>query len=580
MLKKNYTIRGWRIRLQGFRIKGYNKIFFSSVHMENRQGYTIRIEHAAVVINLKRLFRTWKLKNGIACLQAGKIAIAANGASVTHVKDSNDDRPTDAYHWEAKAYPKLVRMINTLFNVPVEQVEVKEITAGLQLAGRPVQWRIVDCRFSDNQLCGNGYVMLNGFTLNYPFTIAINRKEQKINIAGYGIIISYRDRPVLHVTQSHLSCIISQRAADCELGIVLEAEKIQIDHSSFSLAPVCIQKAEAEATITISSDRFEIGRESAFTMNDLPVSFHLIHDAREADLIKCTLAFIIEGDHFFTSYPFFDGGNDLKEVKAEGEMVVQLDYMVSLADLSKYYFNAAVLKNTFCVTDLGPFFTANSHIADLFHGRPLHGEVAYSPLETIPYSLIQTVVTAEDPNFYKHSGIDPYFIGIAAAVNLHHRRFKKGASTITMQLCKNLFFQHDKCITRKFNEMIVAWLLENHMKLSKEKILEIYLNIIEFAEGVYGIQEAAAYYFNKEVTRLNVQECITLTYIIPRPKFFLDALMIRSAKLMANLHKHIQYHSRKLYEDGAINEQEFREVDYVINFELPAIGNKKITLQW
>jgi hypothetical protein len=579
MLKKNYTIRGWRIRLKGFRIKGYNKIFFSSVHMENRQGYTIRIEHACVVVHLKRLFSTWKLKNGIACLRAGKIAITTNNAPVTQVKDSNNDRHTHAFNWEATVYPKLVRMINTLFNVPVEQVEVKEITADIQVAGRTVQWRMEDCRFSDNRLCGNGFIMLNGFTLNYPFTISINRNEQKIKIAGYGITISYRDRLVLQVTQSHLSCVIEQRAAECELGFELEAEKIQIDHPAFSVAPVCIQKTEAEVMISISRDRFEIGKDSAFTMNDVPVSFHLIHETREADLIKCTLAFIIEGDHFFASYPFFDR-HALKEVKAEGEVMVQVDYMVSLADLSKYYFNAAVLKNTFRVTDFGPFFTANKHIADVFHDRPLHEEVAYSPLETIPGSLVQTVVTAEDPNFYTHSGIDPYFIGIATAVNLHQRRFRKGASTITMQLCKNLFFQQEKCITRKFNEMIVAWLLENHIKLSKEKILEIYLNIIEFAEGVYGIQEAAAYYFNKDVARLNVQECITLTYIIPRPKFFLEALMIRSTKLMANLHKHIQFHARKLYEEGIITDQEFRDVDYVINFDLTASGNKKITLQW
>jgi membrane peptidoglycan carboxypeptidase len=203
----------------------------------------------------------------------------------------------------------------------------------------------------------------------------------------------------------------------------------------------------------------------------------------------------------------------------------------------------------------------------------------YVCMAEIPACFTEVVVTAEDPNFYRHSGVDPYFIGVAMAENLRNRRFKKGASTITMQLCKNIFFHNDKCISRKIDEMIVAWLLENFLDLSKEQILETYLNIIEFAEGVYGIKAAATYYFNKEVAGMNLLECITMSYVIPRPKFFLEALLMRSTQLLTNLRRHIDYHLRKLRNNGKISKETFLGIDYSIRFELNAFNNEIITLK-
>lgn len=527
MLKKKYNIKGWQVRCTGFRIKGYNRLSFSSVFLENKEGYRIQLQQASVAIDFKSLFRLRQRRNAVRDVQAAKIA--AN---------------TPAFHWEETLYPKLTRFFSILFNLPVKKIEAKVLTARFVLFG------------NDVQLCID------------KFSLLINASSHHINMAGGTSSIGHQDRKVLQTGEYAMLCEIDQQEGHTDMGLTGTITGIQIDHPAFSSRPVCINKAEAEGAVTISRRRFEIKKETAFALDDLPVSFSVIHDAQEADLIKCTLVYIIEGAHFFTSYPFFDD-RTFKEVKAVGEHIVQLDYMLSLSNYSKYYFNAAVVKSTLQVTDFGPFFMNNKQLT-----------AAYLPLNSIPCWLVKAVVAAEDPNFYTHSGIDPYFIGIATAVNLLNRSFKKGASTITMQLSKNLFFQHDKCITRKLNEMIVAWLLENQLKLSKQKILEIYLNIIEFAEGVYGVQDAAVYYFNKEVSRLTMLECITLSYIIPRPKFFLDALLTRSRQLMCNLHKHLVYHVRKLFEEGTITEQEFNSIDYTIHFELPVLGNKKIALQW
>src|SRR5690606_33858207 len=104
-------------------------------------------------------------------------------------------------------------------------------------------------------------------------------------------------------------------------------------------------------------------------------------------------------------------------------------------------------------------------------------------LNEIPTYLRKLIALTEDPNFYKHNGIDSYFVGVAIVKNIINKKFVKGASTITMQLAKNLFLTNKKSPVRKFEEVVLAWLMENSFNLSKNRILEIYLNIIEFGEN-------------------------------------------------------------------------------------------------
>jgi membrane peptidoglycan carboxypeptidase len=140
-----------------------------------------------------------------------------------------------------------------------------------------------------------------------------------------------------------------------------------------------------------------------------------------------------------------------------------------------------------------------------------------------------------------------------------------------MQLAKNLFLTQTKSLARKFEEVVLAWLMENFFKISKDRILEIYLNIIEFGENIYGLSEAAQFYFEKKVSELDITESLVLSYIIPRPKYFLEALLIKSPKLIQNLTKHIYFHSKYLLARELIDEESYNQVQYSIIFK-PSIG--------
>jgi monofunctional biosynthetic peptidoglycan transglycosylase len=133
----------------------------------------------------------------------------------------------------------------------------------------------------------------------------------------------------------------------------------------------------------------------------------------------------------------------------------------------------------------------------------------------IPKLFKQCVRISEDAAFYVHTGIDYDELTEAIKENIQSRSIKRGASTITQQLAKNLYLSSDRTFYRKFREYFITRRLE--AQLSKNRIFHLYLNVIEFGPGIFGVEAASRYYFNKNVSGLTLEEMIRLTAIIPRP---------------------------------------------------------------
>jgi penicillin-binding protein 1B len=141
------------------------------------------------------------------------------------------------------------------------------------------------------------------------------------------------------------------------------------------------------------------------------------------------------------------------------------------------------------------------------------------PLSAVSPFLQKAVIASEDARFYSHSGIDVFAIGRALFTNLKARQFAEGASTITQQLAKNYFLSPRKTLWRKVREAELALFLE--LRYSKKQILEMYLNKIYFgregAVGIYGIEEAAQFYFSKQAKDISLEESALLAGIIRSP---------------------------------------------------------------
>ena len=148
-------------------------------------------------------------------------------------------------------------------------------------------------------------------------------------------------------------------------------------------------------------------------------------------------------------------------------------------------------------------------------GKERKPQQTWVPLERISKHLRRAVVVAEDSTFWEHEGFDIDGMRTAMERNIAKGRFAAGGSTITQQLAKNLYFTPEKSLTRKAQEAIVAWRLEQN--LSKDRILELYLNVVEWGDGTFGAEAAARRYFKTSAANLTPAQAATLAAMLPAP---------------------------------------------------------------
>ncbi|MBD3224300.1 MAG: monofunctional biosynthetic peptidoglycan transglycosylase [Caldithrix sp.] len=176
---------------------------------------------------------------------------------------------------------------------------------------------------------------------------------------------------------------------------------------------------------------------------------------------------------------------------------------------------------------------------------------------TIPKLLKQAVRVSEDGAFYLHEGVDFNELKEAIKENWQEKTVVRGASTITQQLAKNLYLTTDRSLTRKLKEYFITRRLEKH--LSKNRIFHIYLNIIEFGPGVFGVQAASRHFFNKPVQYLNMAEIMRLAAVIPKP------LRVKANGDSGWLKWKCRWILRTLQRYGYIDEKQYRLT--LVNFE-------------
>jgi penicillin-binding protein 1A len=174
----------------------------------------------------------------------------------------------------------------------------------------------------------------------------------------------------------------------------------------------------------------------------------------------------------------------------------------------------------------------------------------YVPIERIPRHLIQAVLAVEDSRFYNHFGIDPVRIAGAVWANLAKGGLREGGSTITQQLARTLFLSREKTFTRKIKEALLS--LEMERVMSKDRILELYLNEIYLGNGAYGVQAAAQAYFGKDVEDLNLPEAAYMAGLPKAPSRYTPYTDPQGAKRRQGVVL------RRMVDEGAIDWAEYQ----------------------
>ena len=267
-------------------------------------------------------------------------------------------------------------------------------------------------------------------------------------------------------------------------------------------------------------------------------------------------------DDLFSSLPKGLFSN-LEGIKTSGELAYHFFLDANFALLDSLKLESELKERNFCivnygVTDLGKMSEEFIYTA-YENGQPVRtfpigpSWEHFTPLDSISPLLQMSVMQSEDGAFYFHRGFLPEAMREALIQDLKVKRFARGGSTITMQLVKNVFLNRNKNIARKLEEALIVWLIETERLTSKERMYEVYLNIVEWGPLVYGVQEAATYYFKKRPSQLTAEESIFLASIIPKPKHFRNSFN-NDMQLKESLEGYYRLITERLVKKGIISE--------------------------
>lgn len=447
--------------------------------------------------------------------------------------DNNDSKKRD---YADLAYKLITKGLNL---IPTD-MEIKNLTFKLNDNGKKAKINFQKLLLADKQLETSINVQTNTFTQRWKINGFADPRNKKADIAFTNqdtgsIKVPYFDERFN--LKSSFDSIRIKVDNISKSGDVLNIDgsssiaNLKMNHSKIAQKDVIFKNAGIDYHFVL--DENNIGLDSSSTVRLNKIKFHpYLNVKTEKDTIYSLKVAIptMKAQNFIESLPqglftHFEG------MKTEGEFDYRLDFEFNQNKPNALIFESKINKRNFKIitygeADLnkinGPFtyraIENNQLQRPIFVGE---SNPNYTPLNEISPYLRKSVLTTEDPSFFSHRGFINEAFKQSIIKNIKTKKFSRGGSTISMQLVKNVFLTREKTLSRKLEEILLVYILENNRIVSKERMLEVYFNIIEWGPNIYGIGEASQFYFQKHPSQLNLNECLFLASIVPRPKGFM-----------------------------------------------------------
>lgn len=380
-------------------------------------------------------------------------------------------------------------------------------------------------------------VFLNDQEAKWNFKGEVNPDRQTISVAitsdnKTAEIPFIRRRFGLRVSFDELSFRMDDVTRKGKDGLQVHggwsAKNLQIQHRRLSEEQISLPEGSAVGGFQITENTIELLPGTKVQVKDFAFEPRLKYSRKPKKLLNLAVhTGRFKAQDFFDAIPkgLFD---NLAGIELEGEVQYDMDFEVDLDNPDALKFSSKIDDAQLKVKKWGkaniaalnqPFvyeaYDDTTKLRDIIVGPE---NPSYTPLNQVSSILKKTVLNTEDPFFYKHKGFELEAFQLSIVTNIKEKKFKRGASTISMQLIKNVYLNRNKTMMRKFEEILLVWLMEQSGQVSKDRLLEIYLNVIEWGKNVYGIAEAGQYYFSKKPADLSIGESLFLSSIIPRPK--------------------------------------------------------------
>lgn len=484
-------------------------------------------------------------------------------------KEKNDDVN------EKRNYAKLAyRLLSKALNLVPTEMQLENVALRMHDLGIKVTLKLPKLQLKNHQLQTNITVTENEFSQTWNISGYANPRDKKVDVRIYNKDTSKIQLPYIYkrfglksgFKNVHLKLDKFDLEGDeLHLDGLVSVADFTINHPKIAQKDVILKTASFDYHFLLGSNFVSIDSTSSAQINNIKLKPFAEYNTEEDTLYKLKILIPkMKAQDFISSLP--DGlFTHFTGMETEGIFEYKLNFKYNKNKPNALVFESKLNKENLKIVKYGE---ANlNKLNGEFVYRAIENNVLqrpilvgnsnpnFTPLDQISPYLQKCVLTSEDPSFFSHRGFITEAFKQSITKNIRTKKFSRGASTISMQLVKNVFLTREKTLSRKLEEILLVYLLENNRIASKERMLEVYFNVIEWGPNVYGIGEASAFYFQKKPIDLTLKECLFLASIVPKPKKFMYQFD-NEGKLKSFANKHEEFMSKLMLRRGLLTSED------------------------
>jgi hypothetical protein len=440
---------------------------------------------------------------------------------------------------ETKRKPNLGEMVNTLItqllNKIPDNLNLRNFLTTYTSDSTKVKAYTPSAIINDGDL--KSTVIINDTLATWHFTGTLHPGNKDLNIilsadVGKPVVIplipaKYKMKVAFDDISVSLSGL-STSGGETQIKGFYAVHNLVINQPALSSGNITVQGVAIDANFMVGENY--IALDSSSTIHLKKISAHpfvkYTLGANKAYALKLNTGWL-DAQDVFDSFPggVFDA---LEGIQVSGKLNYAFNFNLDTANPDAVQFDSRLNRDNFRIVKYGKTDLTKLNGSFVYtpygKGKPMPSRVIgptnpnYTPLDQISPDLRNAVMTAEDPTFYKNNGFVEEATRKSIATDYKQHKFKRGGSTISMQLVKNAYLSREKTLARKIEETLIVWMIVNNNLMTKNRMLEVYFNIIEWGPNVYGISEASHYYFGVTPAELTLGESIFLANIVPKPK--------------------------------------------------------------
>ena len=520
---------------------GLDEVELSEILLIPKNNDTLlSIKNIKTKINIAKLL-TGDLQIENLELQNGFIQIIKNKNGKNFAAFLKSDKKETAESDQKRDYAEFANnTINKILNLIPENISLTNVTFKVDDLGKKLVLKMPKLTLKSDQLDTKVYVNTNTFSQVWNISGKANPRKKIADLMIKNNDSSKIKLPFIDEKFNLVSSFdnlhfkidkIDLDGGDLHIDGMTSVDNLTVNNPKIARKDVVFKKSKFDFKLLFSSDYVAIDTGSVVELNNIKVHPYAEYNT-ENDVIYKFRASIdqMKAQDFISSlptglFPHFEG------MQATGNFVYNVNFKFNKNKPWQLTFNSKLRKENLKIIKYGTAdleklnadFTYNA-IDKGVAQRPIEVSLLnpnYATLDQISPYLQQCVLTCEDPSFFTHKGFIDEAFRQSILKNMRTNKFARGASTISMQLVKNVFLTREKTISRKLEEILLVYILENNRIATKQRMLEVYFNIIEWAPDIYGIGEASQFYFQKKPIDLTLKECLFLATIIPSPKKFM-----------------------------------------------------------